>query len=110
MKKFILIIALAIAADCAFGQTTKKAIDTAKNDPVPSSTARRVTFDQVFKRNFDGSFSAIRPVQINGENLNSDIPFTRGKTFGGVDLAGYAEHDLLIDTSGRMIIIRKIYW
>ena len=109
MKKFILIIALAIAADCAFGQTTKKAIDTAKNDPVPSSTARRVTFDQVFKRNFDGSFSAIRPVQINGENLGSDIPFTRGKTFGGVDLAGYAEHDLLIDTSRGVIIIRKIY-
>ena len=109
MKKLILIIALAIAANYAFSQTTKKAIDTAKNDPVPSSTARRVTYDQVFKRNFDGSYSAIRPVQINGENIGSDVPFTRGTTFGGVDMAGYAGHDLLIDTSRRMIIIRKIY-
>jgi hypothetical protein len=109
MKKFILIIALAIAANCAIGQTTRKAIDTAKNDPVPSSTAHRVTYEQVFKRNTDGSFSAIRPVQINGENIGSDIPFTRGTTFGGVDVAGYADHDLLIDTVGRLVVIRKIY-
>jgi hypothetical protein len=109
MKKLILIIALAITAHYCFGQTTKKAIDTAKNDPVPSAAARRVTYDQVFKRNSDGSFSAIRPVQINGENIGSDVPFTRGKTFGGVDVAGYAEHDLLIDTIGGVVIIRKIY-
>jgi hypothetical protein len=109
MKKLILIIALAVTTNCAFSQTTRKAIDTGKNDPVPSATAHRVTYDQVFKRNFDGSFSAIRPVQINGEHLGSDIPFTRGKTFGGVDLAGYADHDLLIDTARGVVIIRKIY-
>ncbi|MDB5142725.1 MAG: hypothetical protein JWQ66_1438 [Mucilaginibacter sp.] len=109
MKKLIVIIALIITADHAFSQTKPKTTDTARNAPVTSTTAFRVSFDKVFKRNSDGSFSPLQPVQINGDIMGSDVPFTRGTTFGGVDVASYAEHDLLIDTVKHLIIIRKIF-
>lgn len=110
MKKLILIAALALSANGAFSQTKAKTTDTAKSPSVTRTASFRVRYDQVFKRNDDGSFSAIQPVQINGETIGSGLPFTRGTTFGGVDVAAHEGHDLLIDTIKSVVIIRKIFW
>jgi hypothetical protein len=109
MKKLILIAALALSANGAFSQTKAKTTDTAKSPSVTRTASFRVRYDQVFKRNDDGSFSAIQPVQINGETIGSGLPFTRGTTFGGVDVAAHEGHDLLIDTIKSVVIIRKIF-
>jgi hypothetical protein len=108
MKKLILIATLALSANFVFGQTKSKTTDTAKNQPVTRTTSFRMRYDQVFKRNTDGSFSALQPVQINGETVGSGLAFTRGTTFGGVDIATYEGHDLLVDTLKGVVIIRKV--
>ncbi|MDB5026240.1 MAG: hypothetical protein JWP78_3995 [Mucilaginibacter sp.] len=109
MKNLILIAALASSVNCAFSQSRPKTTDTAKNQSVTRAVSFRVSYDQVFKRNTDGSFSAIQPVQINGETVGSGLAFFRGTTFGGVDVAAYEGHDLLIDTLKGVVIIRKIF-
>jgi hypothetical protein len=37
--------------------------------------------------NGDGSWTAIKPVTINGAAVNQGVPFAPGTMFGGVDLA-----------------------
>lgn len=107
MKKLTLVIALALANVWAFSQTKTKNSDTAKNAPVTTTTAFRVNYDYVFKRNTDGSYSPLHPVQINGEMMGSGASFPVGTPFGGVDVGAYAGHDLLIDTVRGVVIIRK---
>jgi ABC-type glycerol-3-phosphate transport system substrate-binding protein len=109
MKKLILIATLALSANFAFSQTKPKTTDTAKSQSVTRTTSFRMRYDQVFKRNTDGSFSALQPVQINGETVGSGLAFTRGTTFGGVDIATYEGHDLLVDTLKGVVIIRKVF-
>lgn len=109
MKKLILIAAFGLTTNFVFGQTRSKTPDTAKSPSVTRPQSFRVKYDQVFKRNTDGSFSAIQTVQINGETIGAGLAFTSGTTFGGVDVAAQEGHDLLIDTIKKVIIIRKIY-
>jgi hypothetical protein len=40
-----------------------------------------------FKSNEDGSWTAIKPVTINGAAVDPGVPFKPGTMFGGVDLA-----------------------
>lgn len=40
-----------------------------------------------FKSNGDGSWTAIKPVTLNGAAVDQGVPFTPGTKFGGVDLA-----------------------
>lgn len=107
MKKLILLIVLAIATIDAFGQAKTKTGDTSKNTPVTTNTAFRVHYDYVFKRNTDGSYTTQYPVQVNGDIIGSGASFPAGTSFGGVDVAAYAGHDLIIDTVKRVVIIRK---
>jgi membrane protein involved in colicin uptake len=109
MKNLFLIIILVIASNCAFGQAKTKAkpTDTAQRAPAATSTAFRAKFDDIFKRNNDGSFSPIKSVQINGVVMGSDVPFNAGTTFGGVDVGAYEGHDMLIDTVKSVVIIRS---
>lgn len=108
MKKLILLACFAIAANCAFGQKKTKTNDTVNNAPVLSTTAFRVSFDKVFQRNSDGSFSALKTVQVNGDIIGSGLKFTRGTRFGGMDVATYEGHDLLIDTVKNVVYLRDV--
>lgn len=105
MKKLILLVILAIISVGAFGQT--KTSDTPKNTPVTTNTAFKVKYDYVFKRNSDGSYTTLYPVQINGDMIASGASFPPGTSFGGVDVAAHAGHDMMIDTINRVVIIRK---
>ncbi|HEY9002716.1 MAG TPA: hypothetical protein VIM89_15275 [Mucilaginibacter sp.] len=107
MKKLIILTVLVLTAIGAFGQTKTKTDDTSKNAPVTTNTAFRVHYDYVFKRNTDGSYSALYPVQVNGDMIGSGASFPPGTSFGGVDVAAYAGHDLMIDTVNKVVIIRK---
>ncbi|MBS1523003.1 MAG: hypothetical protein JST50_18525 [Bacteroidetes bacterium] len=107
MKKLILLIVLMIAIVSAFGQTKTITKDTSKSDFVTTNTAFRVNYDYVFKRNTDGSYSTLFPVQVNGDMIGSGASFPPGTSFGGVDVTAYAGHDLMIDTVRRVVIIRK---
>jgi hypothetical protein len=101
------LIVLAIATIGAFGQSKTQTDDTSKNAPVRTNTAFRVHYDYVFKRNTDGSYSTLYPVQINGDIIGSGASFPAGTSFGGVDVAAYAGHDIMIDTIKRVVIIRR---
>ena len=107
MKKLILLAVLVVGTVTAFGQTKTKTTDTAKNAPVTTNTAFRVKYDYVFKRNSDGSYTTQYPVQINGDIIGSGLSFPPGTSFGGVDVAAHAGHDLLIDTGKKVVIIRR---
>ena len=108
MKKLILIALLALLADGAFCQT-KSRIDNNvdKNTAVTSPTAFKVSFDYLFTRNFDGTFSPNFPVQINGEIMGPGAPFTKVQAFGGINVGAYEGHDVMIDTIKKVVIIRK---
>ena len=107
MKSVILSIVLTIAAISVFGQSKAKTKDTSTNTPTTINTAFKVRYDYVFKRNSDGTYSALYPVQVNGDIIGSGIPFAQGTPFGGIDVAAHAGSDLLIDTVKGVVIIRK---
>lgn len=107
MKTIILTAVLSFSAIAAFSQTKLSPTDSAKASTVSPSTAFKMRFDQVFKRNTDGSFSPIRPVQINGEEVNTGVTITSGVSYGGVDIPSFEGHYLLVDTIKSVYIIRK---
>src|SRR3569833_2937206 len=107
MKKLILSAVLVIAAIGASGQAKTKTNDTSKNTSVITNTAFRVKYDYVFKRNTDGSYSTLYPVQIKSEIIGSGASFPAGTSFGGVDVAAHAGHDIMIDTVKKVVIIRQ---
>lgn len=100
-------IVLVVTTLGALGQIKTKTKDTTKNTPVTTNTAFRVRYDYVFKRNTDGSYTTLYPVQVNGDIIGSGASFPPGTSFGGIDVAAYAGHYLLIDTVKRVVIIRK---
>ena len=99
---------LALVANYSFGQSKPKTIDTAINTPTPTTTAFKVPFDQVFKRNFDGTFSPLLPVQVNGEIMGAGRPFNRVTAFGGIVIGDFEGHQLLIDTVRGVVVLRKV--
>jgi hypothetical protein len=108
MKKLMLATLLALLADGAFCQSKSKTTDTAKNNTeTTSTTAFKVSFDYLFKRNFDGTFSPNFPIQVNGEIMGAGAPFTKIQAFGGINVGAYEGHNIMIDTIGKVVLIRK---
>lgn len=107
MKIATLIIVLAGLAVNASGQTQKRQTGSDRDTTSSTATAFRMQFDQVFKRNTDGSFSPLVPIQINGEAVNTGVQITSGIGYGGVDVTLYQGHYLLVDTIKGVYIIRK---
>ena len=54
----------------------------------------RVSFDQVFQTNPNGSITPRCGVRIGGVTMGPGVTFTRGVSFSGVDIANYEGHDL----------------
>jgi hypothetical protein len=109
MKAIILIFFGILFAGVAFSQSRAKVRDTAaKNTPAAiPPTAFRMHYDDLFKRNADNSVSPVQPLQINGEIVNTAMRIGPGIKYGGVDIAAYAGHDMLVDTLRGVVIIRK---
>jgi hypothetical protein len=109
MKKLMLVTLLALMAGGAFCQSKSKTTDTVKatNTETISPTAFKVSYDYLFKRNFDGTFSPNFPIQVNGEIMGAGAPFTKIQAFGGINVGAYEGHSILIDTIGKVVLIRK---
>ena len=106
MKTLFTLIALTLSVNCAFCQIETKQPDTTGKRPALTPTVFSMHFDQVFKRNMDGSYSPLQPVMINGESMNAGTQLTAGVTFGGMDITAHPGHDLLVDTVKGVVIIR----
>lgn len=46
-----------------------------------------IEFLQCFRRNLDGSWSVIRPINIGGVAMGPGVSFTRGVSMGGMEVA-----------------------
>jgi hypothetical protein len=69
----------------------------------------RINFDQVFTVLPDGSVEPKQRIRIGGVEMSAGNRFSRGTSFGGVDLASYTENDLEVETKDDLIVIKGIY-
>lgn len=69
----------------------------------------RVPFGQIFISNPDGSVSPRMPVQVGGVTMGPGVTFTRGVSFGGMDVASLQGKWLEIDQLGGVTIIKGYY-
>jgi len=109
MKKMIVVVVLAFWGGAAWCQSQRQdnTLDTSKNVPVNLTTAFRMHYDDLFKRNTDGSISPTRLLEINGEMVNPSIKIAAGETYGGINISAYGGHDLMVDTAKGVVIVRK---
>lgn len=107
MKKLILIPVLILFVEVAFSQSQTKTKDTGKHTPIQSTTAFRMHYEDLFRRNASGAITPMQPLQINGEMVSTAMKIAPGIKYGGIDVASYAGHDMLVDTLGGVVIIRK---
>lgn len=57
----------------------------------------RVSFDEVFRSNPNGSFTLKVLVIIGGVSMGPGVAFTPGVSFFGIDITQYAGHDLDVE-------------
>ena len=69
----------------------------------------RVSFDQVFQTNIDGSVSPKMPVFVGGVTMTPGVSFTTGVSFGGLDIASLRGKDLEVDQSNGVTTIKGHY-
>jgi hypothetical protein len=89
------------------GQSKKKMKDTIKTTGAVSSPFR-MHYDDLFRKNADGSTSPVQPLMINGEMVPTSTKLINGVKYGGLDLLRNSGHDLLVDTLRGVVIVRKI--
>src|ERR1700739_3457376 len=104
MRRIILLMIYILFSIAAFGQSKPKVVDTPKNIP---SSPFRMHYNDLFKRNADNSVSPVQPLQVNGEIVTTAARIAPGVKYGGIDIAAYAGHDLLVDTLRGVVIIRQ---
>jgi hypothetical protein len=102
MKKIVLLLALVLCATAVFGQSKGAGKDT-----TASATAFKMSYDDLFRHNADNSVSPKQPLMINGELVNTDTKITNGVKYGGVYVASFAGHDMIVDTAKGLVIIRR---
>lgn len=69
----------------------------------------RVSFNEVFQTNPDGSISPRSVVCVGGVTMSPGVAFTQGVSFGGLDLASLGGRDLEIEQEPGRIIIKGHY-
>jgi len=104
MKNILLLMILSLFAAPAFSQPRQK--DTAKKNAAAPSPFR-MHYDDLFKRNADNTVSPVQLLQVNGEMVNTAARIAPGIKYGGIDIAAYAGHDVLVDTLRGVVIIRQ---
>ena len=69
----------------------------------------RVSFNQVFQVNADGSVTPRAPVQIGGIQMGPGVTFGRGVQFAGIDIAAIQGSDLEVTIQGVTYVITGYY-
>jgi len=57
----------------------------------------RLSFDQVFQDNGNGSYTPISIVKIGEATMSPGVTFSSGVSFSGVNIAEYAGRDLEVE-------------
>ena len=47
---------------------------------------------QSFRRNSDGTWTALKSVAVSGVRMEASVVFSRGALFSGIDVAAYLDH------------------
>jgi hypothetical protein len=69
----------------------------------------RVSFQQVFQENADGSLSPLVQVQIGGITMSPGMAFGGGVSFGGVDLHELKGRDLDVEIQNGVYVIKGYF-
>lgn len=64
----------------------------------------RVSFNELFQHNGDGSFTPRKVVKIGGVTMRPEVFFRCGEPFCGVDLIQFIERDINIEQTEEDII------
>lgn len=67
----------------------------------------RISFDEVFQTNPDGTMSPRGVVKIGGVTMSPGVAFTSGVSFSGVDIATYEGHALEVEQEADGIVVVK---
>lgn len=110
MKKLFFALVLTVAVNSAFSQTkvNKNSSDSLTRQSIAPRQPMIAQFDQIFKTNVDGSISPRYVVQVGGVTMSPGVAFGQGVSMGGVDIAAYKGHDLLVDTAKGVVILKGI--
>jgi hypothetical protein len=68
-----------------------------------------MSFDELFRRNADGTISPRIPVHINGVTMVPGGEIGGGVNLGGVDLTQFVDMDLDVEIQEGVHAIRGIY-
>ena len=69
----------------------------------------RFTFDTIFLRNIDNSFSPRQIIRIGGVTLGPSVRFTPGVAFAGIDFTQYVGRDFEVQIDNGTMVITGIY-
>lgn len=69
----------------------------------------RVNFWQIFVLHPDGSIEPIRRVRIGGVEFGPGVKFTKGVSFGGIDLSLYIGRDFDTEEQNGVLVLKGIY-
>ena len=105
MKTALLIAVFALFAAVASAQSKSQTTDTSKTKPSGVPSPFRMHFTQLFRQNADASWSPIQPLMINGEMVPTSTRLKNDNKYGGLDLLGNSNRDLLVDTLHGVVIV-----
>ena len=69
----------------------------------------RYKFEEVFKKNSDGSLTPKRTIHVNGITFGYGITFNKGVAFGGIDFFNFENKDIEADEINGVININGFY-
>jgi hypothetical protein len=103
MKTILIAAIFTLFAAAASAQA--KTNDTSKTKPAGNPSPFRMHFTQLFRQNADASWSPVQPLMINGEMVPTSTRLKNDNKYGGLDLLGNSNRDLLVDTLRGVVIV-----
>lgn len=68
-----------------------------------------VKFDEVFRKNDDGSLTPpLRQIKVGGAKFGQGVTLNPGANFAGIDFHQYIDHYLDVEEEGGVLIIKRI--
>lgn len=70
---------------------------------------KRWKFHEVFRETINGSLTPERLIRIGGATFGPGVTFSRGVSFGGVDIFQFYGHDIEAEEHGDVLVITGFY-
>ncbi|MDD5432500.1 MAG: hypothetical protein PHO70_05895 [Candidatus Omnitrophica bacterium] len=69
----------------------------------------RITFWELFQSHPDGSIEPLHPIKIGGVQFGPGVRFSKGVSFGGIDLIQYIGRDFEVETENGVYVLKGVY-